>query len=167
VVDRRGVEAAVDQAEVRRLFDLRAVEDVLSRAAGRRGAGVLRGVLAGYSAPAITRSELEERFLALCRDASLPSPDVNAWIALDDGVAHQADFLWRDTMLVVETDGWGAHGTRQAFEHDRRRDRRLTLAGYTVVRFTWRDVLDEPAQVAATLARLPARIEAGRAALLR
>jgi predicted transcriptional regulator of viral defense system len=167
VLDRRGIERVVDQAELLRIFDLRAVEEVLSRAAGRRRASILRDVLARYKGPTITRRELEERFLALCRSTSLPSPAVNAWIALDDGTAYQADFLWREQRLIVETDGWDAHGTRQAFEHDRRRDRSLCLAGYTVVRFTWRDVLEEPDEVAATVARLLARSGWEPVALLR
>jgi predicted transcriptional regulator of viral defense system len=154
VIDRQGVERAVTQAEVNRVFDLRAVEEVLSRAAGRRGAGVLRGVLAQYDGPTLTDKELEERFLALCRAASLPSPAVNAWITLDGGVAYKIDFLWRAARLGVETDGWASHGTRQAFESDRRRDRNLRLAGWDVVRFTWRDVEHEPEEVASVLARL-------------
>jgi predicted transcriptional regulator of viral defense system len=151
VIDRRGVERAVNQAEVLQTFDLRAVHEVLARAAGRRGASVLRGVLDTYEGPTITRRELEERFLALCRSASLPSPALNAWIVLDDGTAYQVDFLWREQGLIVETDGWASHGTRQAFENDRRRDRRLRLAEYEVVRFTWRDVMYEPSEVEATL----------------
>jgi very-short-patch-repair endonuclease len=126
----------------------------LARSNGRRGAGILRSILAAYGGPAITRQELEERFLALCRAASLPSPAVNDSLVLDDGTAYQADFLWREQRLIVETDGWASHGTRRAFQHDRRRDRRLLLAGYKVVRFTWRDVLEEPAEVAATIRRL-------------
>jgi hypothetical protein len=62
VVDRRGLERAIEQAEVLRLFDLRAVEDVLARANGRRGAAVLRAVLADLAEPALTKSDLEERF---------------------------------------------------------------------------------------------------------
>jgi very-short-patch-repair endonuclease len=154
VVDRRGVERAIDQAEVLGVFDLHAVEDVLSRATGRHGAGVVRSVLAEYAGPTLTKKELEERFFALCRAASLPSPAVNAWIAVGGGVAYQVDFLWRAERLVVETDGWGSHRTRQAFENDRRRDRRLLLAGWNVVRFTWRDVEREPDEVTAVLAAL-------------
>jgi predicted transcriptional regulator of viral defense system len=154
VIDRRGVERSVDQAEVRRIFDLRAVEEVLSRAAGRRGAGVVRSVLAEYRGPTLTDRELEERFLALCKTACIPSPAVNEWIALEDGVAYKADFLWRAERLIVETDGWGSHGTRRAFENDRRRDRRLRLAGWDVVRFTWRDVEREPEETTAVLAEL-------------
>ena len=39
--------------------------------------------------------------------------------------------------MIVETDGWEAHGTRAAFESDRAKDAALTAAGYRVVRFTW------------------------------
>ena len=154
VVDERAIEKAIDQAEILRIFDLRAVEEALSRASGRRGAAVLRQVLADYAGPTLTDRELEERFFALCRSAALPKPAVNEWITLGGGIAYKADFLWRAERLIVETDGWGSHGTRQAFENDRRRDRRLSVAGWTVVRFTWRDVEREPEEVTETLARL-------------
>jgi predicted transcriptional regulator of viral defense system len=154
VLPPRAIEKAIDHAEVLRIFDLRAVEEALSRANGRRGAAVLRQVLADYAGPTLTDRELEERFFALCRSAALPKPAVNEWITLDAGIAYKADFLWRAERLIVETDGWGSHGTRQAFENDRRRDRRLSVAGWTVVRFTWRDVEREPEEVIETLARL-------------
>jgi Protein of unknown function (DUF559) len=155
---RRHVERAVDQAELLSLFDLRAVQDALGRAGRRRGAGMLRAVLADYAGPTLTRLELEERFLALCRGGSLPIPEANAWITLADGVAYQADFLWRAEGLIVETDGRDVHTTRAAFEHDRLRDQRLTLAGFTVVRFTWRQVTGEPQRVLRTTRRLLARL---------
>jgi hypothetical protein len=158
VAPRRAVEQAVDQAEVLRVFDGRAVEDALERAGPRRGAGVLRAVLAEYKGPTMTRQQLEELFLAICRTASLPSPAVNDSITLDDGVTYQADFLWRKEKLIAETDGRDTHTTRKAFEHDRLRDLRLTLAGFTVVRFTWRQVADDPRGVAEALRGLLARL---------
>jgi hypothetical protein len=154
VIDRQRLKRAVDQAEVLRIFDLRAVEDVLSRAAGRHGAAVLQDVLARYDGPTLTERELEARFFGLCRAAGLPKPEVNEWIPLDGGVTYSPDFLWRAERLIAETDGWESHGTRKAFEHDRLRDRRLSVAGWTVVRFTWRDVEQEPAEVIETLAAL-------------
>jgi Protein of unknown function (DUF559) len=162
VIDRRGLERAIEQAEVLRIFDLRAVEDVLGRADGRRGGGRrgakrLRAVLADLGEPALTASALEERFLAICRGAGLPAPEVNVWLDIDDEPAIKADFLWRRARLVVETDGWGAHGTRQAFERDRRRDQRLRLAGFEPVRFTRRQIVREPARVGAMATALHAR----------
>ena len=52
---------------------------------------------------------------------------------------------------MVETDGWDTHRTRHAFESDRAKDAALTAAGYTVVRFTYRRLRDEPATVAERL----------------
>ena len=48
--------------------------DLLARADGRRGAAMLRSVLAEYELPAITENELEERFLAACSAAGIPRP---------------------------------------------------------------------------------------------
>jgi hypothetical protein len=158
VVDRRAVERAVDQAEVLRIFDGKAVHEALERAGPRRGAGILRAVLQSYEEPTLTDRQLEERFLALCRKASLPSPAVNAWVTLADGVSYRADFLWRGHRLIAETDGRDVHTTRKAFEHDRLRDQRLTLAGFTVVRFTWRQVAYQPDSVARSLRSLLARL---------
>jgi very-short-patch-repair endonuclease len=55
---------------------------------------------------------------------------------------------------VAETDGHRDHGSRAAFERDRRRDQQLVGAGWRVVRFTWRQVTASPETVAATLRRL-------------
>ena len=158
VVPRRQLERAVEQAEVLRVFDLAELEDVLAHANGRRGAGVLRSVLAGLDdEPGLTANDLEDRFLDLCRTAGLPTPAVNEWITIDGGPAIRADFLWRSRRLIVETDGWGSHGTRQGFERDRHRDQRVRLAGWEPVRFTRRQVLHDPSWVAATTAALLAR----------
>jgi very-short-patch-repair endonuclease len=55
---------------------------------------------------------------------------------------------------VVEVDGFAFHSTRQAFERDRVRDAALQTAGYRVIRFTWRQIVDEPHAVVAQLAVL-------------
>ena len=163
VVYPRDLERVIEQAEVLRLFDLRVIDEVLARANGPRGAGVLRVVLAGLEQPALTDTELEERFLALCRAASLPRPGVNEWLDIDDLPAVKADFLWRAERLVIETDGWESHGTRAAFERDRRRDERLKLAGYEPLRFTWRRIVGEPRGVIKTVSVLLARRAAAAA----
>lgn len=73
---------------------------------------------------------------------------MNLPIVLGDGGPHVvADFAWPELKLIVETDGWAAHGTRRAFAGDRRRDRRLDAAGWRVIRFTWYEVEHEPERV--------------------
>jgi predicted transcriptional regulator of viral defense system len=158
VVGARGLERAIERAEILRLLDMRPIDDVLRRAGGRRGAGALRAVLAEIEpGSTLTRSELEERFLQICRDAALPAPEIGAWISHPGGGGAEADFAWRDQRLIVDVDGRDVHTTRRAFEHDRRRDQRLMLAGWRVVRFTWRQVVHEPAAVAETVRALLAQ----------
>lgn len=146
------LERAVHQADLLQLLDLRVAAGAIERANGRRGLGTLRRTL-GLSDVALTRSGLERRFLALCRAAGLPRPRVNATV-WTGATSYEVDFLWAEQRLVIETDGGTVHRTRRAFEQDRVRDADLTLAGYTVVRFTWRRVIEEPAAVADILARL-------------
>ena len=152
VLDGQALGRACEQAEVLRILDRRAVDRVLARADGRHGAPALRTVLAEVGC-ALTRSELEKRFLALCAAAGVPLPRVNAWLELDGG-GLEVDFLWDVQRLIVETDGHRTHGTRRAFERDRRRDQRLTLAGWRVVRVTWRQLTLDPDDVARTIGAL-------------
>ena len=93
-------------------------------------------------APDITRSELEERFLALVAEYGLPRPQVNARVS-----GYEVDFLWPGARLIAGTDGRATHLTPTAFESDRRRDAVLQVAGYRVVRFTYAQVLREPGRV--------------------
>jgi predicted transcriptional regulator of viral defense system len=116
----------------------------------RPGSRALRALLARHHpGTTATRSELEERFLALCRKCGFPQPEVN--VALLDYIV---DFLWRGPRLVVEVDGAATHANPRAFEADRDRDGRLAVAGYRVVRFTWRDVTTRAAVVADRVRRL-------------
>jgi very-short-patch-repair endonuclease len=156
VAGQDAAERACERAEAVRLCDLAAVQRVLERAAGRRGARGLRSAIAAWRPEAsLTRKELERRFMKLCATVRT-RPKVNAWVELPDG-GVEVDFLWPGHGLAVETYGHAVHGTRSAFERDRRPDQRLVMAGFRVARFTWRQVIDHPDEVAATLGALLAR----------
>jgi very-short-patch-repair endonuclease len=87
--------------------------------------------------------------------AHIPQPEVNRFVVLPDGERPiRADFVWRAQRLVVETDGHGTHRTWQAFERDRRNDRRLTVAGWCPIRITWRQLEREPEAIAAAVVAL-------------
>jgi hypothetical protein len=137
------LERTCHRAEVLRRLDAAHVDRLLATTR-RRGARNLRAALATLTRvdPAITRSELEERFLALVAEAGLPRPVVNAQVA-----GHEVDFVWPRQRLVVETDGAATHLTPTAFEEDRRRDAALQVAGFRVVRFTWRQITDDGPRV--------------------
>jgi predicted transcriptional regulator of viral defense system len=148
VLGRTAVARALERAEQLRLFDLRAIEQVIAAHAPRPNARRLVQAL-DIADPAPTRRELERLMLALCRAHGLPRPEVNVLVA-----DLEVDFLWRHAGLVVETDGFETHGTRAAFERDRVRDATLAVAGFRVIRFTWRRVTREPDAVGATIRAL-------------
>ena len=156
VVRDRTLERALDQAAVLERLDAVALDDQLERNPTSRGEPRLRAVLTHHRAGAtVTDSELEERMLAVCRAANLPDPEVQVWIVPDDEPpAIRVDFAWRDQRLIVETDGRRSHRTDRAFEIDRDRDQRLAVAGWTVIRVTWRQLQNEPGTVALRIARL-------------
>jgi very-short-patch-repair endonuclease len=133
----------------RTLADLRRALPAKEFAAALREAEYLRLPIGDRFEPDRTRTELEARFLALCRRHRLPRPEVNVPIG-----PYTVDFLWAGRRLVVEVDGWEGHRTRSAFEEDRARDARLKVMGYDVVRFTWRQLTDEPRTVVATIRAL-------------
>jgi very-short-patch-repair endonuclease len=128
---------------------------VLSReqfARALREAEYLRLPIGETFEPDRTRTDLEGLFLALARRHRLPRPEVN--VRLD---RFRVDFLWRKECLVIEVDGWESHRTRSAFEADRERDARLSVLGFTVLRFTWRQVEDHPRAVARTVREVLSR----------
>jgi very-short-patch-repair endonuclease len=138
VASRRELARVVDTAERLELFDLTAVEGVLARARGRRGAAALRCAIAGWQ-PRHTRSELEDRFAELVARSALPPPDLN--VLLDGELSqHEVDAFWPSQRLAVQLDGFAFHRTRRDRERDAATDADLELAGLRVVRLTWDEV---------------------------
>ena len=133
----------------RTLVDLRRLLPQRQFAAALRQAEYLGLPLDQELGPDRTRSELEALFLGLCARRRLPKPEVNVEVG-----PFIADFLWPHHRLIVELDGYRAHGTRSAFESDRARDIELKLLGYEVIRLTWRQLTSEPARIARALRRL-------------
>ncbi len=146
----RELERMLDTALVQRRVNLRQINDVVARAGRHAGRAPLTHLVDAQRHTTFTRSEAEERFLALVRDAGLPAPLVNV-----RRHGFELDFLWhrpgaRD--IAAEIDGYAFHGGRAAFERDRRRDGILRTAGVDVLRFTWRRLTGESHAVVAELA---------------
>jgi very-short-patch-repair endonuclease len=145
----RQLKRAFEEAEKRRLLDLNAIERLLDRSPGRHGAKPLRQVIAEYVEPPITQAELERLFIELCDLFGIPRPQTNVIVA-----GRVVDGVWHEQRVVIELDSRTHHMTTAAFEEDRRRDADLMLAGYRVLRITWRRLVDEPAAVAEIVRRL-------------
>jgi hypothetical protein len=143
------LEKMVERSEELELFDLRQVEDLLARTVGHHGHWRLRRAIALYRPSSFTRSSLERRFLELVIEAGLPQPRTNF-------VAHgfELDCYWPEYRFAVELDLFETHGTRAAFERDRKRQEDLLLVGIGMTRVTGPRLEREPHEVIARLARL-------------
>ncbi len=141
----RETEHALQEALYRRVVTPRAIERVIAREPRRRGAPVIRALIED---PRLTRSERERLLLRLIEAAQLPKPLTNVAVH-----GYPVDVFWPTESLVLEFDGWGAHGHRLAFESDRKRDQVLLAAGIRVLRITDRQLKHEPIAVAARIAQ--------------
>ena len=50
-------------------------------------------------------------------------------------------------MVAIEVDGLAVHSGAEAFQKDRKRQNYLILSGWRVLRFTWRDLTEDPERV--------------------
>jgi very-short-patch-repair endonuclease len=97
------------------------------------------------------RHDLERQTLELLRSAGLDDPERQ--VPVPGWVEHptRVDFAYPQHLVIIEVDGRRWHGDRAQFELDRRRDNAAQLAGWVVLRFTWRQVTREPEYVLATI----------------
>lgn len=148
----RDVEQALANALRMRLVTMDEMWEMVARHPTHRGAPPLRRVLDAEGGPQFTRSEAEEKLLALVRSGKLPRPELNGNV-----LGHEVDFLWRRARLVAEVDGYAYHASGRSFAADRRRDAELTAAGYRILRFTWEDLTDGGLATLVRLAQAMAR----------
>lgn len=125
---------------------------------------LLRGLISGHrgatnairwirEADARAESPLETRVRLRAADANLAPDELQYRVqnALGQIVAI-GDMAWLRPQgtIIGEADGVAAHDNPTAVFRDRSRQNDIVAAGFTVVRFTWRDTLD-PATVPRTL----------------
>jgi hypothetical protein len=161
----------VDVAAVVRPGQLRiAVEDALAakkctledlsrchaelRRPGKRGIGAMNLVLRSLGpGPVRSATDLERRLRKVLVDAGLPEPVREHDLPWARDTPGRVDLAYPAARVIVEADSRRWHTRERDFEVDRRRDREAQLAGWDVYRFTWRDLVDDPEDVAATVRR--------------
>ena len=148
----RRLQQAIERAERLGQLDLVAIDALLAPRRGERGTKRLYLALDLYRDSAVVRSRAERLFLAVTKEARLPKPAMNTFVA-----GHEIDAYWAEERFAVEVDGWDAHRTRAAFESDPLRQENLKLAGIDSIRLTARRIEREPKVVGKRLATLLAQ----------
>jgi very-short-patch-repair endonuclease len=141
----REVEVAFQEALYRRIVTERPIRAILAREPRRQGARVIRALIED---PRMSRSEKERVLFRLIDAAQLPRPVTNVRLH-----GYLVDVYWPTEGLVVEFDGYDAHGHRLAFHANRKRDQVLLAHGVPVLRVTDRHLTSEPIALAARIAQ--------------
>jgi very-short-patch-repair endonuclease len=142
-VDRVGVDAALLRFVVDGYVTPRAVRAALVRHTqhGRHGVVALRGALERWSLgdkPA--DSDLEALMGEILLTFELPKAEFHAHVG-----GYEVDFWIVGSNVVIECDGWAAHGAdHDQFEFDRLRDADLLSQGIITHRVTWRQLVRGP-----------------------
>ena len=103
----------------------------------------------GYVPP---NTVLAAKYRDLCLEHGLPA-GVAEVHAGDDRWIGRVDVTYREHRLIVELDSRRWHNTRDGFESDRQRTNDLVLAGWRVLRITWRMLHDHPEKVVTLIRR--------------
>ena len=147
------VERALEAGITTNSITLSGVEQFVVRVArrGRRGVGVIRPLLeARRQWDGATASDLEDLFRAVLNRWSVPIGIAQHEVHdRADALVSRPDFAYPDRLLAIELDSEGFHMNRLAFRHDRRKQNQLELLGWRVLRYTWWDLVNRPAEVAA------------------
>lgn len=140
---------ALDDALRRGLTSLNVLQEELSMHRTRPGTRALRRLLeARDSRDERAESALESAFLQLIRRHALPAPACQYQVITGDQRVARLDFAYPSIRLAIEVDGYRWHSGLESWKADLRRDNRLKLMGWTVLRFTWDDINARPELVA-------------------
>jgi very-short-patch-repair endonuclease len=137
---------AIDNATNARQLRPTLMSSMIRESRGRRGLKPLKqALLMTRPEDVLTRSELERRARRL---VGRPVPEMNVRVG-----GYEVDMVWRDVRLVVELDGSEYHDP----ERDTRKTNNLMALGWTVQRFTWRQVVNDPSWVISRLQAVRSR----------
>jgi very-short-patch-repair endonuclease len=152
----REAELLLDRALHRGWLSVDDLAERISANCGRHGQPRLLRLLA--SARDGTASPAERLAASLLRRAGITGWQGNQPIYDARGLAAIGDLVFEAERLVVELDGRAFHSDVDAFQRDRTRQNRLVAAGWTVLRFTWRDLTERPGYVVATIRAMLSRL---------
>lgn len=151
VVDLAGAgadfERAINEGKALRHFGDVQLRRAIDASPDRLGAKRLAAHLDAEESPGFSRSAGERILKRLIGEALLPPPRRNVSVH-----GHELDLWWPESMLNAEVDGATTHTRNRNFESDRARDADLATRGIQALRFTWKQLTEEPSLVVGRLA---------------
>jgi hypothetical protein len=130
-----------------RYLHLDDLHDVLQRNPNHPGTKRLKPFV--ETRTGLTRSVLEDRFVAFAKRYGLPTPATNTRVN-----GHEVDVLFPAEKVIVELDSWEFHRFRSNFESDRNRDTDMLAADYVTVRVTDERMNQDPEREAQRLHKI-------------
>lgn len=150
----RALARVANEAFVRRLVSIEALHETRLRNSRRKGSAAFARLLSTLDPEARRiESTLEARLNGFLRDRGFPPWEQNAILVIGDEMI-KPDVLWRPQRVIVEADGRDPHLSPLTFASDRRRDRRVRVAGFQPVRVTSADLELRPGELEADLRAL-------------
>lgn len=144
---------AYHEAHVRYRIRPSAVESALARQPNAPGAARMRAVM--YGRVQVTLSRLERRFVEILKEEDFAIPVMNRSLG-----GRWLDCRWPNHRVTVELDSYRYHGSRHAWENDRRREREAYARGDQFRRYTWGDVFENSTSMRLELRELLPRCDA-------
>jgi hypothetical protein len=126
----------------------------------RHWRGVIRAAEVVEFADRRPESALESLARIAFTEHGLPRPDLQVEVRGADFLAR-VDFMWPEFVTIVEVDGAMKYDDRSRVMQQLRRDNWLREQGYEVLHFGWREITEQPADVAISIR---AAFERGRRA---
>lgn len=154
VLHPRDAVTLADRAVQRSWLRAEAVAQRLKDFPGRPGNGQLRRIAArvGDGAASMT----ERRLHRIMRSVGVRGWVPNYQLWEQGSLVAVIDVAIPHLKVAIEVDGMAYHVDVDRFQRDRTRQNQLVDLGWTVLRFTWADVVDRPGYVARAVRRLAA-----------
>ena len=152
VIRGRRLEGIVDEVIMARKTTAQNVRDVLASVGrkGKPGVRKIREILDARAAEVHPMSALERAGCALLRNAGIGEFETE--FPMPWAPNRRFDVAFPSHRLAVEWDSWRWHDRPMAFQTDRYRDQEAVAHGWTIIRFTWVDVHDNPGRVVEVVA---------------
>ena len=153
LLDRVPAVWAIDDALRERICTRDEIVEVIGTWRGGPGSHAARLRLA--EADGMAESPLETAARLAIADAQLPPPVAQHEVRSPDGqLVARLDHAYPGHRVALEYDGRSVHDAPAALYRDRGRQNALIALGWTVLRFVWWDVVDDPGRFTRSVRQL-------------